>query len=1273
MSTITRVYYDLVARDSASRTFRDVGDSATFAEGRIGKLAKSFALAGTVVGTAAVVVAVESTRMATQFQTAMTKVQTQAGASARDVKVLSSAVLGLAERHAQQAPIDLANSLYHLKSVGLDNVAAMKALKASSDLAAVGGADLEETTNAIAGAWRSGIKGAQNFGAAAAAVNAIIGAGNMRMGDFIDAIGTGILPAARTFGVSLTSVGSALALMTDEGIPASDAATRLRMTLSLMGAPSDKAVKALGSIGLSSTSLATAMRSPRGITAAVELLKQHLDDSGLSAVQSAAVISHAFGGGRSSSAIMTLLNNVDVLRRKQDQVNASMGKFGPAVEAQSKTAAAQFARLRTEVDAIGIQIGSALLPPVTRFAGFLASTVVPGAVTAAHKVSSVFHDLVPVDAIRRDWDKVVAFFGMGPKPKPLTGVDLIHPSANLAPSPAGPGLSSTHLDTFYGGLAKVKPPPSLGASLGKALGTALGNAITGLASHAGQFGKLIVNVLGSLDWTNIGKMVGGNAAGFALGFLSNLGADLFSPKFWEQHWFDVILGVVAVIPFGGKLAGILGRILEHVPVLKAFAPMLKGLESLTGPMRKGGLKLLRSIGGGILDGIDHVLPGAGGAVGRWVIDLAGRILGYGVRMQFAGTRLIRGLGDGILSMARLVGRVIGMAIGWLIKPFAGAGRWLLDTGGHLITGLLDGIRAKMAGIGAWVKGAVVDPIVGWVKHFFGIKSPSTVFHGIGFQLIAGLVRGMMSHDIGGFVTSLFGSMPKALGHIVGKGLVSLEHLPKSALKVLGKLGGMFDGLLGKIFGGGGATTSGGAVSLGERMAAAMGWGSGQFADLNKLWTKESGWNYRATNPSSGAYGIPQALPASKMASAGADWLTNPATQIRWGLGYIKERYGSPAAAWAHEVANNWYAAGTKAARAGLAVVGERGPELINLRGGEQILDAVSTSRAVQGFASGSSTARSIMLSLEKASTNATIWADIRRFLKAINEHFNGSHQRWRDKTITDQGRRMAELATRAKDISKNIANAKAFASNTKGTLKDYAAISGLDTTGSYTTGKGGNLVKLSGAASVEGQLKGKLTSIKQFGTVIRKLSAAGAPASLIRTVVGLGVDQGTQFGQALLSDKKSMRAIAGTEAEIGKVSGQIGRGAAGAVYGGKYDTGKNFVGSLEHDKARLERLMRDLGKTLGQEAGKWLGVPARRGKHKKMAQGGWLMNPVWGHDSAGNTYELAENGPEYVGGRGRGGRGPAVVIQEAHFHDETDLNLLMQKIDFAVVSGGLGG
>jgi hypothetical protein len=81
---------------------------------------------------------------------------------------------------------------------------------------------------------------------------------------------------------------------------------------------------------------------------------------------------------------------------------------------------------------------------------------------------------------------------------------------------------------------------------------------------------------------------------------------------------------------------------------------------------------------------------------------------------------------------------------------------------------------------------------------------------------------------------------------------------------------------------------------------------GQFGCLEKLWTKESHWNHKASNRSSGAYGIPQALPGSKMASVASDWRTNPATQIKWGLGYIEGRYGSPCKAWSHSQSVGWY-------------------------------------------------------------------------------------------------------------------------------------------------------------------------------------------------------------------------------------------------------------------------------------------------------------------------------------------------------------------------------
>lgn len=131
-------------------------------------------------------------------------------------------------------------------------------------------------------------------------------------------------------------------------------------------------------------------------------------------------------------------------------------------------------------------------------------------------------------------------------------------------------------------------------------------------------------------------------------------------------------------------------------------------------------------------------------------------------------------------------------------------------------------------------------------------------------------------------------------------------------------------------GGGGSNKA-----IAKGMLTNYGWSS-HWSALEALWQRESGWNHKAKNPSSGAYGIPQALPASKMKSAGADYLTNPATQIKWGLAYIKSRYGNPTKANNFQKANNWYATGTPGANAGWATVGEQGLERVRFRGGERV-------------------------------------------------------------------------------------------------------------------------------------------------------------------------------------------------------------------------------------------------------------------------------------------------------------------------------------------------
>ena len=100
--------------------------------------------------------------------------------------------------------------------------------------------------------------------------------------------------------------------------------------------------------------------------------------------------------------------------------------------------------------------------------------------------------------------------------------------------------------------------------------------------------------------------------------------------------------------------------------------------------------------------------------------------------------------------------------------------------------------------------------------------------------------------------------------------------------------------------------SGSPRQIAQATLGSFGWPSSQFSCLDPLWEHESRWSVTAANPGSGAFGIPQALPGSRMASAGPDWQTSAATQITWGLRYIRDTYGSPCAAWSHERATGWY-------------------------------------------------------------------------------------------------------------------------------------------------------------------------------------------------------------------------------------------------------------------------------------------------------------------------------------------------------------------------------
>lgn len=333
------------------------------------------------------------------FQKNLTQIRTQAGATDVPFQVLRKNVEDLA-KNSVFGPTELAKGLYHVQSVmggGMDNMKAkMDILNQAQKLAAMGGSDLEETTTALTAAIRTGIPGTQKAGETWKTLNAIVGAGNMRMGDLVNAMGTGVLPTAKLAGLSLKDVGAALTVFTDEGFTAESAMNRFRTSLIMMQNPSKQAEKALQSMGMSGEKLGLLVRQKGGFQQALEFMRQRFfafaKETGtkigdlvkkpgedaqefvdrLGKTRAFAAFAKAFGGSRTAGTIMLLMNQADLYGKKMKQINQSAVNADKAYAESQKTFSAQMHRAWSNVQIMLEQLGEAISPSVLAVAKMLA-------------------------------------------------------------------------------------------------------------------------------------------------------------------------------------------------------------------------------------------------------------------------------------------------------------------------------------------------------------------------------------------------------------------------------------------------------------------------------------------------------------------------------------------------------------------------------------------------------------------------------------------------------------------------------------------------------------------------------------------------------------------------------------------------------------------------------------------------------------------------------------------------------------------------------------
>jgi hypothetical protein len=508
------------------------------------------------------------------------------------------------------------------------------------------------------------------------------------------------------------------------------------------------------------------------------------------------------------------------------------------------------------------------------------------------------------------------------------------------------------------------------SALGKVLGDGVRTAIGSGASGGIDLAEMVTKWIGVVDWLEIGSTLGKTAFPFALGFVSHLMDGIFVSL--QKHPFKTLFFVASLIPIGKLFAafGPLRGFLESLPFGEWVA---KALDHTAVKAYDAIVTFFKFMGRKFADGFRDIIPGAAGWAGRLVRSIGDAI---GLRAMYLADRVTNFFGGIGVAVGRAAGKVtlwMGRVIGWLTRPFVNAGRWLIDEGRRLIGGLITGIAGRGSGVvsslgriigritgrfvnaGRWLfvsgrrllaglyegmvdkvsdaakwAASVGGKIVRAVKNFFGIASPSKVFRSMGSNLITSLFTGMVDKNPVKLVSKIFGSMPKALGALVDKGLVSIKGLPVKAMKALSGLGGKFAGLLGFTGAGNGGGGNSKNRALGQVMARAYGWGSGpQWNALNALITGESGWRNTAKNPTSTAYGIGQFLD-STWATVGAKKTSDPAAQIGAMLRYVSQTYGSPANAYNTWASRNphWYDAGGLARGRGLMAKATIEPERV---------------------------------------------------------------------------------------------------------------------------------------------------------------------------------------------------------------------------------------------------------------------------------------------------------------------------------------------------------
>lgn len=417
-----------------------------------------------------------SIKAAMDFQTSMTQLRTQAGASAKELKYLEGAVLGMG--NTGFAANELSEALYPIRSDGFKGAEGLKVLKAAAAGAQVSGAGLTQTASGLTSVLRTNLRDVHGAAGAMNQLNSIVGLGKLKWEDLNGALSTGFLSTVHKTGLGLNDIGTALDAFARKGIPAEQAATNFRKTLIQFDAIVGGSKKNLAKIGVSQFELAKDLKKPHGLIVALQDLHNHLGKVG--ELEGNAILAQAFGRSKGAGTIYGLLETLGE-QKKIEGERGNSGSLSQALKLREANAtnkvAKAVANLKDSLILLGKTLVPVVLPALTKF-----SKLIIGGIEWLKKMPKPVKDVMVGFAILLAvGGPLLIFFGhmisaMG------SVIGVAGKLATALSTRLGPAVESAVADAAEASSAETAAFAGLGGILGAALA---GGIVAYMATSSG--------------------------------------------------------------------------------------------------------------------------------------------------------------------------------------------------------------------------------------------------------------------------------------------------------------------------------------------------------------------------------------------------------------------------------------------------------------------------------------------------------------------------------------------------------------------------------------------------------------------------------------------------------------------------------------------------------------------------------------------------------------------------------------------------------------------